>query len=297
MSRRKVTNEFDISMIMNNYSYVKIFNQLEELALSMFEWKNLPNTVDPRYLEKALFERGKAVFFNDEGVGFVALQVTDGGKRNIYNVPEKRHAYASNGYNNYNLDENNSVIIYNNYLRTSTAFNMRYYACRLWNLDRIIDVNANAQKTPILIVCDENERLSMEQVYMQYNGNQPVIYANKALSSDGIKVLNTDAPYLGDKLMQLKNQIWNEALTELGISNLNIQKKERVVQDEVVKAQGGTIANRYSRLNARQEAAKKINELFGLNIEVEYRDDFRIFDKNMEEVETEEKEEEGEDNE
>ena len=86
---------------------------------------------------------------------------------------------------------------------------------------------------------------------------------------------------MGDKLYQLKTQYWNEALTYLGISNLNMQKKERLVSDEVSRSQGGVIASRYSRLEARRQAAQKINDMFGLNIEVDYREDFREIDRNF----------------
>mgnify|MGYP000119689030 CR=1 FL=1 len=64
-------------------------------------------------------------------------------------------------------------------------------------------------------------------------------------------------------------------LRYLGISNINVQKKERLITDEVTRNQGGTIASRYSRLESRREAVRKINEMFGLNIEVNYREDFQ----------------------
>ena len=93
-----------------------------------------------------------------------------------------------------------------------------------------------------------------------------------------MKVLKTDAPYIADRLYQLKTQIWNEALTYLGISNMNIQKKERLISDEAIRSQGGTIASRYSRLESRREAADKINGMFGLDIRVDFREDFRQSD-------------------
>ena len=274
---RKKNNMFNTSALLNTYSYTKYLNQLKELGMSMFEWKNLPDSVDERFIEMTLFEQGKAVFFKDEVLGELCLRVTTGGQFDVYNVPKVRRAYASNGYQQ-QLDEKNSVIIYNNYLRTNTLGDMQYYAIRLWELDRVIDVNAKAQKTPILIQCSEEERLTMDNVYMQYDGNQPVIFASNGLNANGIKVLKTDAPYVADKIMQLKNQIWNEALTELGISNLNIQKKERLITDETIRSQGGVIANRYSRLNERRKAVEAINKMFGLEIEVNYREDYRQTD-------------------
>ena len=148
------------------------------------------------------------------------------------------------------------------------------FAERLYNIDRAIDVNANAQKTPVLITCEESQRLTMINLYKQFEGNEPFIFGNKALDVNGLKVLKTDAPFVCDKLYQLKTQYWNEALTYLGIANINTQKKERMITDEVARNQGGTIASRYSRLNARKQACEQINKMFGLNIDVEYREDF-----------------------
>ena len=149
------------------------------------------------------------------------------------------------------------------------------FARELYNLDRAISVNANAQKTPILIRCTENERLSLENLYMNYDGNKPVIYGDKQLNPNALTVLKTDAPYVADKLYTLKTQKWNEALTYLGISNVNITKRERLITDEVTRNQGGTIASRYSRLESRRQACAKINEMFGLNIQCDYREDYQ----------------------
>ena len=152
-------------------------------------------------------------------------------------------------------------------------------ADKLADLDRTIQVNARAQKTPVLIKCTENERLTMTNLYKEYDGNAPVIYGDKNLNANGLTVLKTDAPYVGDKLYQLKTQIWNEALTYLGISNINSVKKERMITDEVTRNQGGVVASRYSRLESRRQACKKINEMFGLDIWCDYREDYRQLDE------------------
>lgn len=276
MSRRK--NNFSESAILNNGTYGFYLSRLMELAISMFEWKNVPDSIDPRFLELTLFSDGQAVWFKDEAMDkYLALQVIINGRLDVYRVPIQRRAYAVNGYQR-NLDNKNSVIIYNNFLRSNSYQMCVLYAKKLYNLDRIIDVNTNAQKTPVLITVDENQRLTAENVYQKWDGNQPVIYGDKMLNPELLRVLKTDAPYVSDKLYQLKTQYWNEALTYLGISNLNVQKKERLVSDEVVRSQGGTIASRYSRLEARREACRKINDMFGLNIDVDYREDFREMD-------------------
>lgn len=276
------------SLYMNNRTYLQYYNRLTELALSMFEWKNLPDSVDPRFLEMCLFGDGMAVFFKDEDLSlgtsengsFLALQCAISGKLNVYRIPTNRRAYAVNGYQK-ELDENNSVIIFNNYLHTNSMLDVEMFSKRLYNLDRAIDVNANAQKTPIIIQCDENQRLTMKNLYKEYEGNAPFIFGTKALDTTGLKVLQTGAPYVADKLYQLKTQIWNEALTYLGISNINTQKKERLITDEVTRNQGGVVASRYSRLESRRQACNQINKMFGLDIWCDYREDYQLLEERV----------------
>lgn len=278
MKKRKHSSKnFWESNYMNNRTYMQYYNRLTELSISMFEWKNLPPTVDPRFLELTLFSDGMVVFFKDPVLNELVLQCMISGPLDVYRIPKNRTAFASNGYR-MELTEKNSVIIFNNMLHTNSILDVEMFSKRLYNLDRAIDVNANAQKTPILIQCTENERLTMKNLYEQYDGNQPFIFGDKALNTAGIKVLKTDAPYVADKLYGLKTQIWNEALTYLGISNTNIMKKERMITDEVQRNQGGVIASRYSRLDSRKQACKKINEMFNLNIDVDYREDYQIYD-------------------
>ena len=274
MGRRRAKTYFDDSLQNNNTTYGQYLTRLTELSISMFEWQNLPETVDPRFLELTLFSDGQAVFFQDEALGYLALQCTINGRLNVYRVPIDRRAYAVNGYQR-NLNDKDSVIIWNNYLHTNAIVDVKQFARRLYNLDRIIDVNANAQKTPVMILADEQQRLTMLNLYQKYDGNEPVIFGDKNLDLKGVSCLRTDAPYVADKIYELKTQIWNEALTYLGISNVNTQKKERMVTDEVIRNLGGTIASRYSRLEARREACKQINKMFGLNVQVDFREDYR----------------------
>ncbi len=278
MSKRSRKNDlFVLSAVDNAMTYNRYFLRLSELAISRFKWNNLPDTIDERFLELILFAQGHAVFFKDEVMGFLALQGAIGGAFNQYRIPTTRRAIADNGYQK-SLTEKDSIIIYDNYLHTNTSPMIEQFARRLANFDRIIDVNINAQKTPMLIICDENERLTMENLYMRYDGNQPFIFGDKGLNKNGVTVLKTDAPYNADRIYELKTQVWNEALTYLGISNTNVVKKERLISDEVTRNNAGTIASRHSPLEARRQAADKINRMFGLDITVDYRDDYQIID-------------------
>lgn len=285
-NRNRVKDLFEDSLTMNNLTYIQYLNRLTELAISMFEWKNLPETVDIRYIEMQLFETGCLVYFDDDVMGNLCLNCLYNGRLDVYGNPVLRRAYSR--YNNYQklLKPDNSVIIWNNYLHTNSILDIKMFARRLYNLDRIIDINANAQKTPVLIQGSEKQRLTLRNLYKEYEGNMPFIFGDKNLDINALKSIQTNAPYVADKIYTLKTQVWNEALTYLGISNINIQKKERLITDEVTRNQGGTIASRYSRLEMRRVAANKINEMFGTNIEVNYREDFQQIDNELEPEDT-----------
>lgn len=273
-NRKREKTLFGESATVNNLTYIQYLNRLTELSVSMFEWKNLPPTVDARYLELHLFETGSMVYFNDEVIGNLCLDCLPSGRLDVYGNPVLRRAYS--GYNNYQklLKESNSVIIWNNYLHTNSILEVKMFAKRLYNLDRIIDVNANAQKTPVLIQGTEQQRLTLKNLYKEFDGNSPFIFGDKNLDLNSLKCLQTGAPYVCDKLYNLKQMYWNEALTYLGINNTGAQKRERMLAIESSQAQGGTISSRYSRLQSRREAVEKINAMFGTNIEVNYREDF-----------------------
>lgn len=271
---RKAQSE---AFLQNQRTYLQYVNRLTELSISMFDWKNLPNTIDARFLELALFNDGMAVFFKDEVLGYLGLQVMIGGTLDVYRIPITRTAFAQNGYQ-MKLDQSNSVIIFNNMLHTNSILDVQEMSKRLYEIQRTIDVNVIQQKTPKIITCTENQRLVMKNLYAQYMGNEPFIFGDKNLDLSGIKTFDTTSPYVADKLYDLKTQYWNEALTYLGISNVNTVKKERMITDEVQRNLGGTIASRYSRLFMRQQACEQINKMFGLNISVDYREDMQVLD-------------------
>ncbi len=273
----------------NINSYIKYRNQLMELGMSMIGWdfskipENQRTFLNDRQIEYHEYYKGATVFFKDEELDeYLCLPVMLSGPYDLDDMPKRRMAYSKNTNYKKELNESNSVVIYNNYLRIPSCYTVDHYANMLSDLEESIRVNCKAQKTPVAILCNENERLSMQNLYEQFDGNYPFIFGQRDLNVKDIKSINTGAPFVADKLYQIKMQIWNEALTYLGISNISYQKKERLVSDEVIRNMGGTIASRYTRLEIRREACEKIKSMFGIDVEVDYREDFRqTDDENM----------------
>lgn len=256
--------ENEMSMLTNNATYIDYLNRLRLLATSLFTWENLDEVAGfgaSRFLEQSLFDNGRACFVKDDELGFMVLKVNPSDKLNVYNLPTRVMAWSIGYEKNYDFDD--VVYIMNNELQLPTSQTINLIAYRLYETERTIDTNLIAQKTPILIEGDTKTILTLKNVYMQYSGNTPFIFGNKQFDiSNKLNVLKTDAPYLIDKLTIHKHELWNEALTYLGIDNANTDKKERLITDEVES--NNDLINFYLNCfyKTRKQACELINEKF-----------------------------------
>lgn len=253
------------------------FNRLKLKAISMFEWINLPKEIDERYLELMLCQNGYVCFFKDQLVPdvdtYFALQCTLGGRFNVYNIPTVYQIYTASGYNARRTAED-SVIIYNNLLHSPTVPLLMYHAYNIANVERTIEINLNQLKRPYIFLVPENQRYTFIKLVNDIKNNQDVIIGNKDLNLDNVNPINTITPNNTLDLYTLKKRYYNEALTDMGINNLNVDKKERLVSDEVSSNDEDVLINRNSMLYARKMACKQINDMFGLNIDVKFRNEF-----------------------
>ena len=265
------TREFWNAKKCNDWTFIQYYNRLVDLAISQFEWVNLPPTCDRRFLELALFTDGMAVFFKDEVMDYLTLQCVISGPLDVYRIPIYRRAYASNGYQ-MELSKENSVLIFNNSLHINSQLDIEMYAWRLYEIQRAIDTNVKLQKNPKIITCSETQRLTIINLFKQYDGNYPFIFADKQMDLSGLNAIDISSPYVADKLQVLKGLVWNEAMTYLGIGNTNDEKRERLNTLEVKSGMGDVEAQRYTKLMEREIACERINAMFpGLNLAVRYK--------------------------
>lgn len=295
--RSRQNQEMVEPIYLNDDTYFDYLERIRKIALSIFEWKNLPNSMDARFLERCLYFTGAAAMLFDEKLGFINTQACSAGQLNIYGLPTKLNCYSFgyqtqrrvyNGLVQYydnqqqtivsrpRMKQYEAILVMNNWERTPTAAAIALFAYRLTEAQRTCDVNIKAQKTPVMILTDENRRLTMKNVYQQYDGNSPVIFGDKNLDLENMKAINTEAPYVADKIMDYKVKIWNEMLNFLGVNNL-YEKRERINVEETSINNEVINLNLQSFLAPRQEAARQFNEKFGLAgdkaIEVRVRSD------------------------
>lgn len=263
---------FEDTAYFNNVTYLYYYNYLKNLAMNRFEWNNVPDSINIRWAELNLFERGYVLYFNDVILGDLMLPCTIGGGFNVYNIPIQRRAFSASGYNAERTIAD-SVIVYSNYLHIPDEMAIRMFAYRLYESTRATDVNIKQQKFPYLLLMDDSQRLTYENMLMKYDGNQHVILLNNNFNKDDIQSFPTTAPFVADRLEIETHQILNAALSYLGIENGNVDKKERLVSNEVTANYGLIEASRNVWLNSRQQAADEINAMFGTDITVTFKSD------------------------
>ncbi len=268
---------FMCSLYDNVATYNDYLDRMTKICLSIFEWVNLPDTMDQRYLERSLFFNGQAVLLYDENYGFINTNTSDNGYINIYGLPTQLNCYSdSNVFQSNrtrysglikNPEEKSdyAVLVMNNWNRVPTAYTIQLFAERLTQAQLVCDVNINAQKTPIILLGDDKQKVTLENLYSQYDGSKPIIYGDKDLiTNEAFKAIKTDAPFVANDIKTYQQKIWNEFLSFIGVNNIEVEKKERLISGESSANNEFINLNLESYLEPRKKACDEFNKLFGL---------------------------------
>lgn len=263
---------FRDALLLNSQTYNDYLERMKKICLSMFEWQNLPPSMNARFIEMCLYYQGQAALLYDNDYGYINTMAADGGYINIYGLPTEVMCYS------YRFNQRRSlfmtdtgeekgkecILVMNNYERVPTQATVTLFAARLAEAQRTADVNIKAQRTPILITTDQKQYFTLKKMYEEYDGNTPAIFADKNLiSPDALKALKTDAPFICNDIYQYKREIWNEFLTFMGIQNLS-EKRERLITGEVDSNNELLNLNLQALLIPRKEACKQFNDKYGL---------------------------------
>lgn len=260
------------SQLSNFKTYLMYFRRMLTLAENVFEFKNLPEIIDVAYLNKILLRNGSIAFFYDEDLeSVVALPYSTMGKLDIYGRPNKIWVKGDNGYSR-TIEKDNFVIMYDNNGRYPLYLDITQMAERIALCIRTQDINIYHQRTPRVWKTSKDKELSLKRMLDQIDSNVETIITYESLDIDDMGVVESPAPYVTDKIDLHLDKLWADFYELIGVANIQEQKKERVIQDEMTASQGGTIASRYSRFQPRQQAIDLINKKFNTNIQVQYYD-------------------------
>lgn len=266
-------NQFDETLINCVMSFDDYYDIFYSLFISSINWKIKLPTIDTRYLELNLFENGLCVVFEDEIYGITNLPCIVE-QFDLHGNPYKVRAYST--FTSYNRslsrDSDKFVICYDNMKRTPPFNKIFTYAKILSEIDNIISVNVNSQKTPVIALGDKKDILSLKNIFMKFTGNQKFIAVDNNFDKNSITTLNLESPYVADKLYELKMKYWHECLNFIGIANLLVDKKERMIKDEVQTSIQGAISMRERRLKPRKIFCNEMKETFNIDCSVDFYD-------------------------
>ena len=266
--KRKMIN----SQISNFKTYSMYFRQMETLAENVFEFKNLPDYIDISYLNRILLRKGAIAFFYDDVLeSVIALPFNTKGRYDHYGRPVAIEVYGQNGYRR-SLNRDEFVIMWDNNGRYPLYLDICQMAERIALCVRTQDVNIKQQRTPRIFLVPKEQELTIKNMVEQIDSMQENIIGYDGAEIKTLEKLEAPAPFVSDKIDDHLDKLWAEFYRLIGVANLQEQKRERVIVDEMTASQGGTIASRFSRFEPRKRAVEQINKKWNINLEVQYYD-------------------------
>lgn len=267
MSRSRSKRRFFQKAYTSGIEYNHWLMKFASNAVASYRVEGLPKEIDSRWLALKLFELGSVAFFYDPiAEEYACMQYSCLGTYDCYGNPTKIRVWNPwTGYQR-ELNKDEFVIIWDNMLRTNMYNSYIELAYRLWRIDGTLDTNCVAQKTPVIVQCSENERLTFKNLIAGVDADNPYLAVGDNLSLKDIKALQLGAPLVAPQLMEVQQTLYNRGNALLGITSVFVQKKERMVKSEVDTANADALANRRSRTMARDYASQQIREKFGLNV-------------------------------
>lgn len=271
-SSKSLVNKYskDVQKGYEQYNNSRLFSYFSLLAKNRFKWTNLPNGIKSYQIEKYLYENGEIGFYFDTNKGYIALPINPIGQVNVYGEHVK---YMLNGIGyTKTVDIDDIIKIKCNDDSIPAMLQVAFYCDLIDDIETTMFFNLKQQKLPYIIPATKSNELSMRNIFKKIDDGEFAIYVDERLANGGdigIKVVKTEAPYLLDKLQVIKQDIYNELYSYLGINNTNTNKKERLLVDEVNVNNNHILMNLELEYKNRIDAANLINEKYGLNIQVE----------------------------
>ena len=277
----------------NDMTFATYYSQLKHLAVISFKWNNLPDDIDPVFVEEMLYQYGMVAVFKDPVVGLVALPALQAGGFTITNMPKMVRAFSPRtGFSQllkYSpaLESTECVLIHNtNRDLNSALFKgiVASYAERLSEMKRTEDINLYAQRTPVTMVVPEGQVESFTNLLDRYENFGKIVFGYKGLDVEAIKSISTQAPFVENTVDELFVKTWNEAVSFLGISSIGVNKRERVTLNESLMSMGSTLGFRQIRQEPREWAVSRINEKWGTEITLDFEEIYRNNEKELAEA-------------
>ena len=268
----------------NKARNIRVLNDLMlAKTLSMFEYSGLPDTLPAKELEKLLQVNGMAFVTKVNGKLY-ALSGTIGGEQDAYGNGTK--FLVNNPWLKFNAEldiEKDGVLFVNDdmkmglmpiFERGNTFLAENDITMMLWGY------NARTQK--LISASDDRTRESAE-LYVKriIDGDISIIGENAMF--DGVKVqgANNSSSVSAQQLTEFNQYIKASMYNEVGISSNFNMKRERLISSELDAAEDSLFPLVYNMMERRIESVKRLNEMFDLNVEIDFGSIWALKNKDL----------------
>lgn len=237
----------------------------KNLATNVFKWEGLPNGIESRHVENFLYEHGQVGFYDDKNLGLICLPISNSGRLNIYGDPTKFYIYSKNGEYNKTVEADKLIRCMDNPNLVPTKEYVNYYVQEMLDIETAIRANLRKQVKPYFAIATDKNRYTVKSIIDDYENGEDVVIIDKSLGEDGfdgLKLLSANVEYLVDKLRAEEKSRESALLTYLGVSNVNLEKKERLITDEVNGNDEFVNLNLSIRAKGRIDAMVKLQEKY-----------------------------------
>lgn len=240
-------------------------------VFAILDWSNVPDYWDIDYMNEHLFLDGMFCI-TDTSAGILPLSCGVAGL-NVFNHPT-RCIIANPVLGNFErtIDENCALVkLQYNFVGIDKM--LRRYSYLLAACDSGIAVNLMNSKVAFIGLAEnEKQAKSMELMYDQISCGKPAVFVKKDQISETSFFFNhVKENYVADSIQELKRAIVNEFLSEIGINNQNIEKKERLITDEVNANNAEISCNVQHWLDNINKGVDVANRLYNLGLSVNLR--------------------------
>ena len=242
--------------------------KLLRLILQRFDFQNIPDTWELDYFLTHLFVDG-TICVTDTSAGVLALKCGLTGI-GIYEQPtECIIANPVLGNFRRTIGEDCEIVrIQYDYMGVSWI--IERYATLLAMCDSGIAVNLlNTKATYVFGATSKQQAETFKAIYDKITMGEPAVFTttdNAGLMKEQLFTMPAKENYIADDVQLLKRKIVNEFLTDIGINNTNLDKRERLTNDEVNANNDEVLANIQHWYDNIIEGITKANKMFGLDI-------------------------------
>lgn len=247
--------------------------KLLRLILQRFDFQNIPDTWEFDYFLTHLFTDG-TICVTDTSAGILALKC---GLTGIGIFEQPTECIIANpvlGNFRRTIGEDCEIIrIQYDYM--GVGWIIERYATLLAMCDSGIAVNLlNTKATFVFGATSKQQAETFKALYDKITMGEPAVFTttdNAGLMKEQMFTMPAKENYIADDIQLLKRKIINEFLTDIGINNTNLDKRERLTNDEVNANNDEVLANIQHWYDNINEGVSKVNKMFGLDISCNIR--------------------------